>query len=186
MAISDITTAEEWRDIVGYVGAYQVSNLGRVRSLARVVVRRKTGAICVKARLLALSPNWRTKYYSVMLACDGTRKRVQVHQLVAEAFIGHCPPGYEINHKDLDRHNNRIDNLEFVTHLDNIRHAIRAGAINKRGESHHNARLCNQDVVAIRLACANGAIRAEVAQKYGVKVKQIDKIISRERWGHIP
>ena len=110
---------EEWRDVVGYEGYYSISNLGRVR-------RDKTNASTHSGRFLSLTINGKG-YVTVKLHADPLpAKRKRVHKLVAEAFLGVCPTGMEVNHKNPngDKTNNRLDNLEYVTHIQNIRHAI--------------------------------------------------------------
>ena len=64
---------------------------------------------------------------------DGVRKSIYTHVLIAFVFLGPCPPGYEVNHKNLDKTDNRIQNLEYVTHKENIRHARANRYWRKRG-----------------------------------------------------
>ena len=107
---------EVWRDIPEYVGLYQVSNLGNVRSLQRVDSRgRKLKGRVLKATLC--SPN----YISVGLCKDGKPKTITVHKLVAYAFLNHKPCGYElvVNHIDTNPTNNNLNNLEVTTQRKN-------------------------------------------------------------------
>lgn len=115
--------AEEWRDICGYEGLYQVSNLGRVKSLARSVSMASDSksirpyAYGRKERILR--PGNCRGYRNVRLKKDGRGRTVYVHRLVAESFIDN-PNGYlEINHKDRDPANNNADNLEWCPRLYN-------------------------------------------------------------------
>ena len=97
---------EEWRPC--FDGHYAVSNLGRVR---REVAAQGTRCGVLKAGLVGSG-------YEVVSPCvDGKVTRVYVHHLVATAFIGPCPRGKEINHKDAVKRNNRSDNLEYVNAL---------------------------------------------------------------------
>ena len=102
---------EEWRDVVGYEGKYQISSLGRVRSLDY----RRTG------RTQVLKPGTvRNGYLFVVLYNDGKTKNFYIHRLVAEAFIPN-PNGFpEVNHIDEKKANNCVDNLEWCTAKDNI------------------------------------------------------------------
>lgn len=105
---------EIWRDAVGYEGYYQVSNLGRVRSLDRYVNHWPHGEQLIKSRLLKQNNDGRG--YNVVTLCkNGTKTTHRVHRLVAEAFIPN-PNAYPcINHKDEDKTNNMADNLEYCT-----------------------------------------------------------------------
>ena len=125
----EIVMEEEWRDIKGYEGVYQVSNFGRVKSCEREVhFVKNTGTKFTKHfRERILSPNLSTPgYLTVMLYkdnCNGGPKqsrRLQIHRLVAEAFIPN-PNNYpQINHKDEDKSNNCVDNLEWCTRKYNM------------------------------------------------------------------
>lgn len=110
---------EEWRDIPSYEGYYQVSNFGRVRSLARVVAR-GDGKIQVKERILKATLDG-GGYLIVCLCKSGGRKMSAVHKLVAMVFLGHKPNGHEkvVNHIDNDKSNNRAENLELVSNRHN-------------------------------------------------------------------
>ena len=98
---------EIYKDVIGYEGIYQVSNLGNVKSY-------KTGLI----RNYYLEKNG---YYSITLRKNGIGKTRKVHQLVAESFLNHKRCGFElvINHIDLDKTNNKVENLEIVTNREN-------------------------------------------------------------------
>ena len=108
---------EIWKDIEGYEGTYQVSNLGRVRSLDRVVSRvMPTGKVFnshkVPGRMLKNNMS-NIGYYVVNLHKDGKGHTMQVHRLVAQAFIPNPKNLPEVNHKDEDKLDNRVDNLEW-------------------------------------------------------------------------
>ena len=103
---------EEFRNIKGYEGIYQVSNLGRVKSLNYNHTK--------KERILKAGDDGKGYYY-VGLSKDGVLKMRKIHQLVAEYFLGHTPCGYKlvVNHIDFDKTNNNVDNLEIVTQREN-------------------------------------------------------------------
>ena len=108
---------EEWRDIEGYEGLYQVSNLGRVRSLN---CRGHKGCIGI------LTPRLDGKGYEmVALYKEGKARNTKVHRLVAQAFIPN-PNNYpQVNHKDEDKTNNNVDNLEWCTNEYNHNYGTR-------------------------------------------------------------
>ena len=118
---------EEWRDVKGYEGLFQISNLGRVKSLDRIVNRPIKGNYQIKGRILKQQLN-NKGYYSLELNVDGKRKKYLVHRLVAETFIPN-PNNYPIiNHKDENPKNNNADNLEWCDYSYNVNY----GTANER------------------------------------------------------
>ena len=102
---------EIWRDIVGYEGLYQISNLGNVKSLNY----RRTG----KERILNPGNNG-SEYLFVILCKNGKRKNFTIHRLVANAFLENSDDKSDVNHKDEDKTNNCVDNLEWMSRKENI------------------------------------------------------------------
>lgn len=113
---------EIWKPVVGWEGLYEVSNFGNVRSLDRYVNQVNCKRFC-KGQLL--KPTFhKTKYYIVTLRNSGFQKVLKVHQLVMNAFNPNTSnEKLEINHIDGNTHNNRLDNLEWCTHQENLQHA---------------------------------------------------------------
>lgn len=108
---------EEWRRVPGYGEVYAASWLGRIKRLV--------GRGCKRERILR--GYYDGRYVHLAVCTDGKPVGVWAHQLVAAAFHGPCPDGHEVNHKDLNGRNNRADNLEYLTHPDNVKHAINNG-----------------------------------------------------------
>ena len=145
---------EIWKDIEGYEGHYQVSNLGRVRSLDRIIIcSSKFGKAFerkVKGRIL--SPGIDTKgYYFVNLKKGGITLEARNHRLVAAAFVDGCFDGAVVNHKDENKQNNVCSNLEWVTFADNLNYGT---ARQRSTEGHGNS-------IPIELTDCNGNILAE-------------------------
>ena len=105
---------KEWRDIKGYEGLYQVSNYGEVYNTCRNKMRRNSRGFEL--------------YLSIRLSKQNKQKRRYVHHLVLETFVGPRPKGYECNHIDENKLNNRLDNLEWVTKQQNMRHSYYQGS----------------------------------------------------------
>lgn len=126
---------EEWRDVVGYEGYYQVSNLGRVRSLDMNVRHWRGGLSFKKGRILKQTTNNTGGYKRVRLTKHGRYKDYSVHRLVADAFIPN-PNNYRcVNHKDEVKTNNNVENLEWCTYKYNSNY----GTLPKRiSEKHIN------------------------------------------------
>lgn len=132
-----MNTTEVWRDIKGYEDLYQVSNLGNVRSLGRVVIvkqdrYKEPRAMHWRPRVLkpaASVPgrNRRGSYAKVVLRKDGVGTNFEVHRLVAKAFIPNPHDKPAVNHIDSNSLNNTADNLEWCTIAENNAHSVRMG-----------------------------------------------------------
>ena len=109
---------EEWRDIKGYEGKYQVSNLGRVKSLARDT----NNQYCKVDKIIDSKPN-KFGYLNVNLYKKGKGKSFKVHRLAAIHFIENPENLPEVNHKDEDKTNNRVDNLEWCSRQYNVEYS---------------------------------------------------------------
>lgn len=168
---------EEWKPVVGYEGLYEVSNQGRVRSV------HGTNGVAV-GQLMKLRPNW-CGYSRVSLRRDGKERDHKVHRLVAVAFLGPLPDGLVTNHIDADRTNNRIENLEYVTQSENIKHAVKIGTMH-RGSRSGMSKLTEAQILEIRekLATATATGR-QLAKEYGVAPATICRIKRGVCWGHV-
>lgn len=105
---------EVWKDIEGYENEYQISNMGRVKSL------KNKNTILIMSPILSRTQN----YYTIGLTKNGQKKHYSVNRLVAEAFVPNPNNYKEVNHIDENTKNNRADNLEWVEHSQNVRHSI--------------------------------------------------------------
>lgn len=128
---------EEWKPIEGYEGLYEVSNLGRVRSVARVVKGKGDCQRELKSRLLA-PKNITNGYQQVTLSKDGKPTIRLLHRLVAVAFVPNPDNLNIVNHKDENPANNRADNLEWCTQLYNVNYGT--GKERGNAKSNHNRR----------------------------------------------
>ena len=123
---------EEWRPVVGYEQFYEVSNLGRVRSLPRTVTIRGGGTSRRDGRIRKLTTHPRG-HLIVSLRAPGQKMFcAKVHRLVLEAFVGPCPDGMECCHNNGDPADNRVENLRWGTHTENI-HDRRRHHTNRNG-----------------------------------------------------
>jgi len=152
---------EIWKDIPGYEGMYQVSNMGEVRSLSWTSSR--------EPRILKKSIV--SGYYSVTLQLDGKGKNYKVHRLVMLAFYGESPK--VVNHKDGNKLNNNINNLEYVWQKENIDHAWDNGLV-RRPTGKKAPKLTDDQVRYIR---GSNKMTKELAEELGVQ----DGIISNVR-----
>ena len=123
---------EVWRPVPGWESLYEVSDLGRVRSFDRPVVQlsRSGNPVTVVYKAKVLTPRSgggrkvSDRYRMVSLAKNNKPVNVYIHHLVAAAFLGPKPEGAEVNHKDCDKTNNALSNLEYVSRDENIAHAL--------------------------------------------------------------
>lgn len=111
---------EIWKPIPGYEGFYEVSSLGRIRGVDRVIVRKSGEKYHVKGAILAPTKRKNGGYLTIGLRREGSQKTHKIHRLVMLAFVGEPPEGkYEVDHKDGDPENNRLSNLEYVSKKEN-------------------------------------------------------------------
>ena len=126
--MSTLNNKEEWKDIKDYEGIYQVSNLGRVKSLK-----------FDKEKILNTGKA-SSGYLMVCFSKNGKKKARTVHSVVAEAFLDHEPNGYKlvVNHINFDRLDNRVENLEVVTNRENSNQKHLKSTSNYTGVSWYN------------------------------------------------
>lgn len=135
---------EKWKDIVGYEGLYMVSNFGRIKSLLRNVGR---GELIMKPCF-----NKHTGYFLVSLRKNGMAKTLKVSRIVAKAFIPNSNGLPQVNHRNCIKTDDRVENLEWMTNKENIKHAFRVKpflCLNKQGSKNPFAKLDEKRVIEI-------------------------------------
>lgn len=133
---------EIWRDIKDYEGLYQISNFGRVKSLPR------NGTISTERILKPLLTG--RGYYKVTLSKHNKAKYPSIHRLVAEAFILNPDNLPQINHKDGNKTNNKVGNLEWCTSLENVKHSIYTGLRSDKGVNSSLSKFTEKDIIWIK------------------------------------
>lgn len=167
---------ETWKDIEGYEALYQVSDIGRVRSLDRF----GKGRGDVQSRRvfhgqILLQPIYRDLYPSVSLCKNGKVKRFYTHRLVALAFNPNPSGKPQINHINGVKTDNRAENLEWCTTQENSMHSCESG-LSKVGVKHYLAKFTEDQVRAIR---SDRRTQEAIAIEYGVCVDTIYKLRNR-------
>lgn len=172
--------AEEWRPVVGYEGLYEVSDHGRVKRVAP----RRTGDSGNPIKVPTIAPSG---YPTVSLYKKGTAQvGIAVHRLVAAAFIGPCPAGKEVNHRDGDRQKNTPGNIEYVTRSENHLHAYaNLGKTRAAGERNGHATITDDTVRAIRKLREVRATTREIMRQTGASKSAIDHILAGRSWRHL-
>lgn len=150
----------EWRLIPGH-HSYEVSSAGEVRRVGSAQALRTSGH--------------RSGYRLVSL---GQGTKFTVHSLVALAFIGPRPPRHDVNHKDGDKTNNRLSNLEYLSRGENHRHAYRLGLMDHWGDKNPRCKLTRAMVAQMKKLRADGWLQKDIADKFGVSAPHVSNILA--------
>lgn len=161
---------ERWRPVVGYEGLYEISDSGRLKRIGRDRLGRSRyiGHI--------LSPSLVTGYCHCLLSGPSGPKNVFVHVLVAEAFIGPKPAGMQVNHKNGNKADPRLENLEYVTRSENHLHALKNGLFKPpSGDRHWYARLSNEQIREIVRRSEMGVTNAALAKEFRCSTASVSR-----------
>jgi hypothetical protein len=173
---------EIWKDIPGYEGCYAVSNLGRVKSLTRTIIRSNGSPRAIKESIL--KPHLTTnKYHYISL---GQSKNNSVHRMVASAFCFKPEGKDHVDHINSIRTDNRAENLQWVTPQENI-----AKQSHSKGNEHYNSIITAKDVVHIRAEYDKlvqtrkyGAIK-KIADGCGLNYMIVSDVVNLRTWKHV-
>lgn len=170
---------EIWKDIKKYEGIYQVSDLGRIKSLARFG--------CKKERIL--KPCKDSGGYLYIRLYNNEKIDYRIHRLVLETFVGPCPPGMECRHLDGNKENNVLENLCWGTHSENVCDTINHGTFfvhDNRGSKCGTSKLNEWQVRIIKKLLKDGYLTTkEIAKIFNVSVNTIYSIKNGYNWRHI-
>jgi hypothetical protein len=174
---------EEWKDITGFEGFYQISNFGRVKSLGG-----KCGSAIRKPSIRSISLT-KDGYEKVRLLKDGKDKTVRIHRLVAEAFIPNPEGKDTVNHIDGNKKNNHVSNLEWADRSEQLYHAYKLGLKqSKVGSNNPVAKLSDEDVREIRKTYVRQSREygtVALAKKYGVTNRVIGLVVSGKSYKNV-
>lgn len=179
---------EIWRPVEGTNGVYQVSNRGRVQSLDHYTTSSRGIRRFFRGKMLRVAISKSSGRYA-RVAIRGQGR--DVHSLVAGAFLGPRPAGTHVNHRNGDKSDNRVENLEYVTPAENAQHAWRTGLMEasratsfQRGWQPPQTRLTPELVRYIRLAAFTKSQR-QIAREIGFHRSTVQAVIVRRTWRHI-
>lgn len=164
---------EIWQDALGYEGLYEVSSLGRVRSLDRL---QKNGQVR-KGRVLKGYVYGPYRRYCLR---DGGLRTIFGHTLVLEAFCGPRPEGMECRHLNGDPLDNRLENLAWGTREENEMDKTQKRVL--KGESHWGAKLTEEQAKAIKYGSLS---QRKTAKLFGVRQQDVSRIRLGQRWAHV-
>lgn len=174
---------EIWTDVKGLIECYQVSSIGRVRSIDKRIPHWRGGDRLIRGKIL--TPFNRRGYFEVNLSNNNKRYDISIHRLVAENFIDNPNSLPQVNHKDGDKHNNNVNNLEWVTCQQNSQHSFDIGLSPKRfGERNCQSKLTSYGVVLIRALIQNGMNQKCIAKKFNVSKGTICLIKNNRIWAN--
>lgn len=172
--------SEQWADIPGYEGCYQVSDQGRVKGFVQTKEGRFMSLYTRSER--QQSPG----YQAVCLTGKANRKTWLVHRLVMLSFVGSCLDGMCVDHINCIRDDNRLDNLRYLDFRLNCSQGgdkLRGISINQ-GESNGRSKLTSYDVLEIR-SLVGTITQTAIGKRFGIGRSAISEIINRKRWKHI-
>lgn len=176
---------ENWKDINGWEGLYQISDHGNVKSLPRKVKGREEIILdvlgCIRKPRVG-----KCGYYYINLKNSGISKTVKNHRLVAQHFVDGYEDGLVVNHKDGNKLNNHYSNLEWVTLSRNSIHALEIGLYETpKGFNHSQSKTNNAHVLIMRSLSKIGFTNRELSDSFKIPVSHIRRIVKKERWKHI-
>lgn len=172
----------EWADVDGFDGYYKVSNRGEIVSLQRVVMRSNGCPQTIDQRTLSQITD-KYGYLTVRLWKNKKCTNRKVHQVVAQAFIPNPESKRQINHKDGDKTNNTVSNLEWSTPAENTSHAYRTGLACMSGESNHQSKLSELAArIVLKLSDMGSMSHREIGNAFGVSQSLISGIASGNYW----
>lgn len=171
---------ETWKDVKGYEGFYQVSSTGQVLS-------RSLGGWKVRQKPKLLKPNKNASGYFAYKLSKGSNSKpwnVLAHRLVALNFLDNPNSLPQVNHKNGNKTDNRVENLEWVTRLENMRHSWANGFHRSpRGAAAHHAKLTVEQVEQIKeLLKQPHANMAAIGRQFGVTCTHVSRIRSGTHW----
>lgn len=170
--------------MVGFEGKYEVSNLGRVRSLDRTVNGPNGCRRPVPGKVL--KPVNVNGYLKIALPSKNVANRGQrVQWLVAAAFIGPRPAGLFVNHKNGIKTDNRLENLEYCTPQENTLHAVRTGLMNNRGEKNGMAKFTDEQRRRICELVDSGLSWSAAGREFGASSSAVQWIVSRSKYSRL-
>lgn len=174
---------EIWKDVKGYEGIYEVSSFGRVRSVDRFAFHWRGGKRIVKGKIL-IQCNRGEGYLCVDLSKKSKKTTYLTHRIVAISFLG-LNKKLEVNHKDSNRHNNSIENLEWSTRSENMKHASIFGNHNAISSPKMAKKLNVEKVLSIRLKSLNGISQRDIAKEFSIARSNVCSIVNRKTWKNI-
>jgi DNA-binding transcriptional regulator YiaG len=181
--ISDFAN-EIWKDVVGWEGLYQVSSLGRFKSLSREKTIGARGKILMKSFLMKQGQS--RGYFYIIFYRNGIIEKHQSHRVVANHFIKNSENKRTVNHINGNKKDNTINNLEWLNDSEQQKHAVKIGLRNKTlGENSNLSKLNETSVKEIRELHKQKIKQNELASIYKINRNTVHNIVNNITWKHI-
>lgn len=174
-------TKETWRNAYNSNGTYAISSIGRMKRLEHSVLDKRGVVQLFKERLLKPCKT-NHGYFSYTISVNGNVFRMLAHRFVAIAFIPNPDNKPHINHIDSNRQNNKVENLEWCTHSENMKHSFLSGNSSQLGDKNSCSKLTTKQVINIFFSTGSSY---NVAKKYPITAKTVRDIRGRKSWTHI-
>ena len=163
---------ECWETINEYEGLYEISNLGRIRN--------------IRYKNILKPGNHRDGYLKICLSKNNSKRTFQVHRLVALAFLPKVNGKKYVNHKDGNKKNNNVNNLEWCTRSENQKHAYKLGLqVPLKGECLKHSKLTEVDIYKIFELSKRGVEQYNLAEMFNVNQSTISRVLNGRRWSHL-
>lgn len=191
---------EVWKEVKGFEDYYEVSDKGRVRRKKGKTIY-KDGRLAEFSQTILKQGKNSKGYLRVYLSVKSKKYTRSVHRIVAETFLENPENKKTVNHKDCDKTNNEVNNLEWMTNKENMRHAFKNGCYDERdrntinnlgsykegrkGSENHAAILNEQKVTEIRSLRKKGLKLKEIARIYNVSISVVSSVSKYRSWKHV-
>lgn len=170
---------EEWRDVIGHEGFYQISNYGHVKNITPLKEPERHHR-SIKGNILRI--DIRNGYPSVTLSKNNRHYHKTIHRLICESFIPNLKNKNYVNHKDGNKQNNNLTNLEWCTNYENMVHSYKIGTSDRKGEKHNNSKLTITKAKYIR---QNPTIPlSKLSKELNVSMSAIQSVRKLRTWNY--
>lgn len=176
-----------WKSISGFGSKYVVGNDGSIKKLRHEYINR-WGGVSVRAEKYVTQARDKDGYLRLALLNKGKAKYFYAHRLVAQCFIGNDKGKPCVNHKNSDRDDNRVENLEWVTPKENVWHGILHGNDSRKGQDNGNSKLSELRVSRIKRLLKHGKDRytvSYISDAFNIPPSTVSHIKTGLTWGHI-
>lgn len=173
---------EVWKDVIGYEGIYAVSNFGNVKRIGNGSDGRKLN----ERYMTQKSSGWKGQYLSVNLTKNNVTKNQYVHRLVCIAFYGYLGNNFQVNHKDGNKHNNHLNNLEWVTPKENQEHKYTVLGQDQNGENNPANKYPEHKIRMVKkMFLIGNKTQRQIARELDIDYRYVNAIVKGKVWTHI-